>query len=159
MTEVGRQKAKGRRRTRDEGRRTTGNPSYVLCCSSSGFTLVEALLSVVIIAVGTIFILQAFGQELTAAGISRDNIKAVLFLKEKMTEIEGEISRAGNPVSFPREGRFSGAGEKDFSWTLSFLPSELNKGLTEICLSCFWKSRGKTCRVNLATFARQALEE
>lgn len=143
------------RRTGDKGLRTTGDPSYVLCRPSSGFTLVEALLSVIIIAVGTIFILQAFGQELTAAGISRDNIEAVVFLKEKMTEIEGEILRAGNPVNFPREGRFSGSGEKDFSWTLSFVPSELNEGLAQIYLSCFWKSRGKTCRVNLATFVRQ----
>lgn len=125
----------------------------------NGFTLVEALLSVVIIAVGTIFILQAFGQEVTAAGIARDNVKATLFLKEKMSEVEGEILRTGNLINFSRGGQFSEAGEKDFSWTLSFLPSKLNEGLTEVWLSCFWKSRGKTCRINLATFVRQTQEE
>jgi len=122
---------------------------------TKGFTLVEALLSVVIVAVGTIFILQAFGQELTAAGIAGDNVKAVLFLKEKISELEGGILHSGDLTNLPRSGRFSEAGEKDFSWTLSLIPSKLSEGLTELWLSCFWTSRGKTYRINLATFARQ----
>lgn len=127
--------------------------------NSKGFTLVEALLSIVIISIGTIFILQTFGWELTTLGVAHDNMRAALLLEEKMAEIEKEIIEKGNLELFPVSGKFSAAGEKDFSWTITLLPTAISEGLTEVRLGCFWKSKGKTQSMTLAALVREKNEE
>ena len=123
--------------------------------SKKGFTLIEVLISVIIISIGGIFILQAFAQEVSALAVSRDNIKAILLLKEKMMEIEREIGKAGNLNGIPLGGKFSEIKEKDFTWALGLFPGDFSENLIRARLTCFWQSKGKIRNVTLETFVRK----
>ncbi|MFH1856002.1 MAG: prepilin-type N-terminal cleavage/methylation domain-containing protein [Candidatus Omnitrophota bacterium] len=123
-----------------------------------GFALIEALLSVVIISIGTIYVLQAFGNELSALGMAQDNLRAVLLLENKMAELQFEIIEKGTLEEYPLSGKFEAAKEKDFLWTLSSFPSSVGEKLREVNLTCYWKSKGKTRNMNVVTLIREAAE-
>jgi prepilin-type N-terminal cleavage/methylation domain-containing protein len=75
-----------RRGMRDEGRKTTGNPSSVLCRPSSGFTLLELLAAMSITAITAVTALSLFSkgvdiwENVTFRGSSEH--EAALFLEE-----------------------------------------------------------------------------
>ena len=123
--------------------------------TKKGFTLVEVLISVIIISIGGIFILQAFAQEVSALAVSRDSIKATLLLKEKMMELEREINEVGNLNKISLTGKFSEVKEKDFTWVLDLFRCDFSENLIKVRLTCFWQSRGKMRNVTLETFVRE----
>jgi prepilin-type N-terminal cleavage/methylation domain-containing protein len=60
-----------------------------------GFTLIEILVTLVILSVGIVAILHAFQSSLTALGAAGDSLRAELAIREKMAEIE-QAARDGN---------------------------------------------------------------
>lgn len=58
--------------------------------SERGFTLVEVLVALLILAVAAVAVLQLFGGGLRLARASGDHLDAVLLAEAKMTEVEDE---------------------------------------------------------------------
>jgi general secretion pathway protein I len=76
-----------------------------------GFTLLEVLISMAILAICLTIILQLFSGALRSAGISRHYVRAVLKAREKMETI----------LMFPQlyETEYSGEDDDGFRWTLT----------------------------------------
>lgn len=82
-----------------------------------GFTLIEVLISVVILSIGIVAALQAFNISLFALGASRDALRATMLIRGKMAELEMSVLEQGGIEPGSSSGRFLGANA-DFCWEL-----------------------------------------
>lgn len=62
---------------------------------TSGFTLVEVLVSIVILSIGIVVVLQAFQTSLTALSESRNVLRSSTFARRKLAEIDSMVARDG----------------------------------------------------------------
>ncbi len=105
--------------------------------SRSGFTLVELLISVVILSIGVVAVLHAFERSLFALGSARDHLWSNLLIREKISEIEVGL------ITGDSESIDSGMGDFDepyegFAWESSneeFAIQESAEGVTNKVLS------------------------
>lgn len=83
--------------------------------SRTGFTLIEVLVALVILATGIVVVLRAFQTSAVALGEARDRMWATLLIGEKLSDIEAFVY--DNPGLLPEssEGRFTGL-YRDFLW-------------------------------------------
>ena len=80
--------------------------------SERGFTLVEVLVALLILAIAVVAVLQLFGGGLRLARASGDHLEAILLAEAKMTEVEGADPGGGChrghrgrvPLGAPRGG-------------------------------------------------------
>lgn len=85
---------------------------------SSGFTLIEVLVALVILAAGVVAVLRVFETSAVALAESRNRAWSALLIGEKLADIDAFIEE--NPGSAPvgGSGRFAGAYES-FVWTVT----------------------------------------
>ena len=79
----------------------------------AGFTLLEVMIAVAILAVGLVTLFQLFSGSLRSAKISGDYTKAVIAAQKKMDEILSCLYLE-DFESLPRQGEFGGEGEDNF---------------------------------------------
>ena len=66
----------------------------------AGFTLIEVLVTVVILSVGIVAILEAFQASLVALGAAQDSLRGTLLAREKMGDVELQcLARKSGPPS------------------------------------------------------------
>lgn len=82
-----------------------------------GFTLIEVLISVVILSIGIVVVLQAFDTSLFALGVSRDTQRATMLIREKMAELEMSALEQDGIEPGSSSGRFLRTN-KGFHWEL-----------------------------------------
>lgn len=103
---------------------------------NKGFTLLEALVSLAIIALALTVILKAQFYNLKVCSETKNTLLAKMLLQKKMAEVElGEelYPHLSPPLS---RGRVKEGGE-DFSWVLN--SEEVKEGLKEVNLTISWK--------------------
>jgi|GEM_PF-5606712 len=61
-----------------------------------GFTLLEVLVTLVILSVGIVVVLQAFQTSIVALEAARDSLRMELLLKEYLAETEGAVRQSGS---------------------------------------------------------------
>jgi prepilin-type N-terminal cleavage/methylation domain-containing protein len=84
---------------------------------SSGFTLIEILVTVVILATGIVLVLRAFETSLVALGESRDALRASELIKAKMTELNLQARVEGKIDTSP-SGSFDDP-YRDYRWEIA----------------------------------------
>lgn len=115
-----------------------------------GFTLLEILIAVMIMAICLVVVMQLFSGALNAAGKSEEYTKAVFIGKEKMEEFLLSETLL--------EGEFYGDYDEKFSWivSVSAMPGkmELTSGLKrrfQIDLEVLWGAGSKQKAFSLST--------
>ena len=100
-----------------------------------GFTLVELLVSVAILAATSVLIAQALirGAYMITTAVNR--LQAYEFASAKMADLELVLSRDGVPET---EGQFR-VGRDRFSWRVARNPSEDEPALELITLTVSWR--------------------
>ena len=101
-----------------------------------GFLLLEVMISVAILSIGTLLILNSFMRPLRAIEFSRDYFKAGLLLEEKMLELYSSDIKDG-----ASGGVFSNFDDK-FSWSLSVIKLE-EDACNEVNLRILWQGKDK----------------
>ena len=113
------------------------NHKLISGISDKGFTLIEVMLAVSILAIGIIGVLRAYATSVDALEVGQENIDAVCLLKEKMSEVEQDALKQKG-VSLGRStGEFEG-NFANYKWELDIKPSTVDS-LNEVKLIVFHK--------------------
>jgi len=91
-------------------------PNFELRISNFGFTLVELLAAVAVIAIGMVFVLGAFSQCMSSLTTIEKTVTANYLLNKKMWETDSNISGINFTETGSEQGDFE-APYENFSWT------------------------------------------
>lgn len=107
-----------------------------------GLTLVELLMSVVILSVGAVFIMQALVKISSAHVIAENQAQASLLAMSKMAEVELAV-QAGAFSEDPEQGGSVRVGAQAFTWSATAAPLADDPTRTRIYLTVSWR-RGES---------------
>ncbi len=116
--------------------------------NKSGFTLIEAMLTVVVLAVGLIGILRAYQTSLSALGAGQENIAAFCLLGEKMSEVEQQAKEEKGLSAGTSRGEFKDTFE-NYEWEMEIKSGPI-ADLNEAVLTVYYKDHPR--RYSLATY-------
>ncbi len=117
-----------------------------------GLTLVEVLVSVVLIAVGTVVVMQALAKVAQAQAIAEDRAQAYLIASTKMAEAE-LATMDGTPLS-EHDGGHLRVNQQPFDWTLNATTSAEDAQVQAITLAVSWSRGQKTYRQEVSALVR-----
>ena len=133
--------------------------------SKRGFTLIEVLLTIVILVVGIIGILRAYATLLNGLGFAKYNIEAASLLRERLAVIEEKAVGDEGTSPGSSSGKFSGAA--GWSWALDTetvvfeinrkevkegLEEEAPKGINELKLEVINNEASQPRAVSIVTY-------
>lgn len=113
--------------------------------AKNGFLLLEVLVSVVVITLGLVYIVRSFSISTRAIKTSRNYMKAVSLLEEKLWELEeaGQVERGEDGDYFK--------DDRGFQWELA-ADTEEELPINKTILAVTWKDRQRKQRVSIATY-------
>ena len=118
----------------------------------NGLTLIEVLVSTVIIAVGTVVVMQALANVAQAQAVSEDRAQACLVAAAKMAE--AELAAAGGARLPEQDGGRLRIGQQPFDWTLAAVASEDDPQVQVVTLAVRWNRGGDAYRQEVSTLVR-----
>jgi len=131
---------------------------------NKAFTLIELLISVVILGFGLVIVIQSYITSASALNISQNYVEAMRLAKDKLVELES--------VSYENNGLLPGAesnsgtekvSSRDINWATEVReisdPDYLTEKLVEVCVKLNWKEAGKAKDVLLSTYLPHVPEE
>ena len=107
----------------------------------AGFTLVEVMVSVSILALGSSLIYEAFFTNLDLCNYYEDYLSITPWINEKIWQAQNSLSRAVSPGPIETDGVFIN-GNRKFVWDLSYVALDEIKEdykLYKIDLSVNWR--------------------
>ena len=119
---------------------------------TEGFSLLEVIVALSIMAVGFATIMQLFSGSIKSINLSEEYLKAVALANHKMDQLE-----LNDFLTKKYSGEFE--NEPNYSWTLDLEPyenevlndEEENIQLAKVTLNIQWNSRGKQRNVEIVT--------
>ena len=122
--------------------------------SLTGFTLVEVMISVLILGIGLTTVANSYGLALRGANSVQNNIGALILAKEKFETLVLENLKGANPSSSALE--IIKTSTKEYSYQQEISPvtgtEDLVKNLALACLTVSWPEKNSTKNVTLATY-------
>ncbi len=119
--------------------------------NEEGFSLLEVIVALSIMAIGFATVMQLFSGSIKSIDLSDEYLKAVSLANHKMNSLELDDFLVEDFT-----GEFE--NEPDYSWTLALEPygdilndEEDNIQLAKVTLNVLWNSRGKERNVQLTT--------
>ena len=89
-----------------------------------GFTLIEIMITIVVLTIGTVGVLSAYMTLINAFELSRSSTDVYYLLKEKISDVEKDVAEKKEYLPGIYEGKFEDRGE-DFSWKLEVQDKDL----------------------------------
>ncbi len=119
--------------------------------SNDGFSLLEVIVALAIMAMGFVTVLQLFSGSIRSVSLSEQYLKGTTLAHSKLGELE-----VNNYSVTDLEGTFP--DEKNYRWQLQVSPhtsslnsKENNIQLSEVTLNVLWEEAGKTRDIELST--------
>lgn len=124
---------------------TIRNPRFIRTssCNRRGFTLVEVLISAVILAVGLVVIFEAFLSSLDIVNLVDNRLNAQWFLNEKMQQLQSNLDRqSGMFIPMKQSGAVEIAN-KEFDWQLDMELVDVYQELYKVTAKMNWAEGSK----------------
>jgi len=127
-----------------------------------GFTLVELMISVVILGFGLVIVIQSFISALAGLDRSQNIVEAGRFAQDKITELT-IASYENNGSSFGYESGNIKLGARQFEWETEITkiesPEYLTRNFTKAGVTLKWKERNRAKDFNLITYLPKKKEQ
>jgi prepilin-type N-terminal cleavage/methylation domain-containing protein len=122
--------------------------------ASRGFTLIEIMVSVLILGVGLVFVANSYVFALRGASFATNNIRAEIIAREKLEALEISSLKEGVSVSLTQGILKSSAKRYDYVQNIEAIsqPQDLAKYFMLACLTVSWQERNAIKDVTLATY-------
>ncbi|MDD5477365.1 MAG: prepilin-type N-terminal cleavage/methylation domain-containing protein [Candidatus Omnitrophica bacterium] len=120
----------------------------------SGFTLVEVMISVLILGVGLTLVANSYIVALRGVNSTANNIGALRLGREKLDELELLSLKDGLSASVTQDILKSPAKSYDYKQEIIEItqPKDLAKFLVQACLSLSWQEQNATKNVTFSTY-------
>jgi len=120
--------------------------------NKEAFTLVEVLVAMMVLALGTVLIYESFFKSLDAFNYYSRYLTLTSVMDEKVWEAGDSIARLGNLSAIKNSGTFS-SNNRDFRWSLSDSPIEEQGNLFRIDFALHWREGKRNIWLSRATYA------
>ena len=120
--------------------------------SRQGISLIEVLISAVILAVGAVVVLQAMAKAAYAQTVIDRQTGAYLFVLSKMADL-ALLAREGQVLPEQDDGTFR-EGCQTFTWTVATAPAFDDPSTRAVTLSISWQTGGSSEERRLETWLR-----
>lgn len=119
-----------------------------------GFTLVEIMISVLILGFGLTLAANSYLAALRGVNSTANNIEALRLVKEKLEELEVLSLKDGLSASVTRDILKSSAKNYDYKQEIIEMtqPKDLAKILVQACLSLSWQEQNAAKNVTFSTY-------
>jgi len=122
--------------------------------SKRGFTLVEMMVAVSILAIGIVLISRFFLNTVTVLDSLRNRVAAISLLNTKINDLEEKVfEEGGSQPGDTQESVIIGSRDAMLSSEISqLIVDELGREINEVKLKLLWNEGGKTKDEVLVTF-------
>lgn len=123
--------------------------------SQKGFTLVEVMLSVLILGLGLVVIANSYLAALRGINTSQNNIQAMVLAKEKLDELEvSSLEKKGLSALSASETLRSLGRNYNYSLNITEItePKDIAKYLVKACLVFNWQEQNAEKNATLSTY-------
>lgn len=121
----------------------------ILRIGSRGFTFIELMITVTILAIGLVFILQAFSSSVKASGLSQDITVACFLAESKISELELRQEK-GSKIPYQDQAELG-----RFGWSYEITPLE-DSGLLNVRFKVFGKRPKREEILEIVTYLKSA---
>jgi prepilin-type N-terminal cleavage/methylation domain-containing protein len=119
--------------------------------SNRGFSLIEVMVAVSVLALGSVLIYQSFFMTLNAFNYCRDYLAVTPWIDEKIWQVQDSLMRLGDAVQLDPEGGFA-YRNKDFKWNLSYRLIDSSQHLYKIDLALYWQEGQRKAQLIRSTY-------
>lgn len=133
--------------------------------TKNGFTLIEAMIATIILALGTTFLSRSFFITLDSYNYCSRYLQVMSWVDEKVWEAEENLSRLGAAASLNNAGSFTEKG-RDFKWYLAYSPLNADGSLYKVDFEMSWqeglpagRQGTRAARIKRSSYARYEKKE
>ena len=116
------------------------------------FTLVEVLVTTVVLSLGAVLLYNAFFISLDSFNYYSNYLKALPWMEEKVWRSQDFLTHLKSSEQIDRDGEFK-SGNKSFIWHLAFNQVNDLDGLYKIALTVFWRQGRKDVSLSRVAYA------
>jgi len=120
-----------------------------------GFTLVEVMLSVLILGLGLVVVANSYLVALRGMNVSQNNVQAMILAKEKIDELEVSSLMQKGLSGFSESATLKSLG-KNYNYALDITestePEYIAKYLVKACLVFSWQEQNSIKNATLSTY-------
>jgi prepilin-type N-terminal cleavage/methylation domain-containing protein len=132
------------------------NQRKISVISVKAFTLLEVMLTVAVLSIGTIFVYQAFFNSLDAFNYCLNYLNVTSWMDEKIWQAQDSLAHFANLGRMLTDGKFV-IGNKHFKWDLSYSQiDEVKKicKLYKVDLAVSWQEGKRQIKLVKNAYAR-----
>lgn len=120
--------------------------------SLRSFTLVEVLVTAVVLSLGAVLLYNAFFISLDSFNYYSNYLKVLPWIEEKVWLAQDFLTHLKMPEQIDRDGEFK-SGNKNFIWHLAYNQVNESEGLYKIALTVFWRQGKRDISLSRVAYA------
>lgn len=126
----------------------------MLKIGNKAFSLVEVMVATSVLSLGAVLIYEAFFISLDTFNYYSNNLKAIIYIDEKLWHLQDELSRYNTLSATQTSGELT-TENKDFIWSTSYemIDAADKSNLYKIDLALTWKEGTKNVRLSREAYA------
>jgi prepilin-type N-terminal cleavage/methylation domain-containing protein len=124
----------------------------MLRTGNKGFTLLEVMITTVVLSLGATLIYQSFFISIDSFNYYSTLFKTIPWMDEKIWQTQDNLARLGLGAQLETEGKLNSGG-KDIIWNLAYSPIDETGSLFQINLALSWPQGYRTVRLSRSAYA------